>query len=143
MTGSGVHPPTIGPFGFTLAEVATVLAISAVLAMAAWPSWRAQLLRSRRVEATTSLQQLQRAQAGYFTRFGRYAGRLDQLPDGPRELSDGSHYRLTLRSDGTEGYRALAAAQAGQADDRDCAAIELRVRGAISEQLPSARCWLP
>jgi len=131
--------------GFTLVEVATVLAIVAVLTSAAWPSWREQVLRSRRIEAASTLQRLQLAQAGHFARFGRYAASLSPLALGlgAGEISAGGHYRLTLQADGADGYRAVASALAAQADDRACAEIELRVRGAIAEQLPSLRCWRP
>ena len=138
-----MRAPAPGARGFTLVEVATVLAIAGVLAAAAWPSWREQLLRGRRVEATVALQRLQLAQAGHHDRFGQYAQRLEQLAGGPGALSDGGHYRIALVADGGEGYRALAIAQGGQAGDRGCAEIELRVQGAVSAQLPSAQCWLP
>ena len=134
------HP---GVRGFTLVEIGVVVAVVAVLTAAAWPSWRGQLLRSRRVEATTALMSVQRAQAGHYTTYGRYAQRLDELAGAPRETAAGGHYRVAISAAGADGYRAVAVALAGQADDRACAEIELRVRGAISEQLPSARCWLP
>lgn len=126
--------------GFTLVEVAIAAAIVGILATAAWPSWRGQLLRSHRVEASTALQRLQAMQARHYARFGRYAGRLDELPGAGAGLG---HYRLSLSAPGPDGYRAVAAAVGAQADDRACAEIELRVRGAVSVQLPSARCWLP
>lgn len=127
--------------GFTLIEIAIVLAITGLLATAAWPSWRDHLRRVYRVEATTALQKLERAQVAHFARFGRYTGALDELPGAPSALSSGGHFRLTLRSDAGDRYLATAAA----VDDAggDCGVLELRVRGAITEQLPSARCWLP
>lgn len=127
--------------GFTVIEIAIVLAISGILATAAWPSWRDQLLRSHRIEATMALQRLQAAQARHYESFGWYADGLDRLAGAPALTTDGGHYRLTLRSDRAENYVAVATALGGQAEDRGCAQIELQVRGAISVQLPDGRCW--
>ncbi len=129
--------------GFTLVEIAVVLAISGLLASTAWASWRGHLRRVQRVEAATALQRLERAQVAHFARFGRYADALDRLPGGPPALAAGGHFRLTLRSDAGDRYLATAAAVDAAPGDGDCGVLELRVRGVITEQLPSARCWLP
>jgi type IV pilus assembly protein PilE len=129
--------------GFTLVEIAVVLAISGLLASAAWGSWRGHLRRVQRVEAATALHRLERAQVAHFARFGRYADALDELPGGPPAIAAQGHFRLTLRSDAGDGYLATAATVDVAPGDGDCGVLELRVRGVITEQLPSARCWLP
>lgn len=129
--------------GFTFVETMIVLAVAALLVLCAWPSWRGQLLRSRRVEATLALDAVERAQVRHLARTGRWATRIDELPGAPTGTTDNGRYRLTFIADGREGWRARAEAIGAQAEDRDCAAIELRVHGAISERLPDAACWLP
>ncbi len=135
-----------GVAGLGLVELTVVLALLAILVAAALPSWQSQLQRNRRLDATGALLRVQRAQAGYHQRFGRYASALGQLRDNFGAIGDTSragHYRLSLQVDGGQNYLAVAQAQAGQAGDRDCAQIVLSVRGMVSEQQPSARCWLP
>lgn len=129
--------------GFTMVEVAIVLAVAALLAASAWPNWRNQLLRSRRVEATLALEAIERAQIVHLAKSGKFAQRLSELPGTPLHTTDSGRYRLLLAADGNDGWRAEAVAQGSQADDRDCARIELRVKGAISQRLPGASCWLP
>ena len=127
--------------GFTLVELMIAATVAALLAGLAWPSLRDTLLRSRRVDATTALQRLQLAQERFRAAQGGYAVRLDLLPgSGPRS-ADG-HYQLSLRADGPDRYLAHATAIGLQASDAGCELLTLRVDGAITEQLPSARCWL-
>lgn len=132
-----------GRHGVTLVEMTIVIALVCMLAAAAWPSWHGHLLRSRRVEATLALESIERAQLAFHERWGRYAQRADQLPGTPASLTDGGRYRLTLSTDGADGWRAVAVALNDQAEDRACASIELRVQGAISQRGPAASCWLP
>ena len=136
-----------GHRGFSLIEVTIVLALVALLGLIAWPSWREQVLRSRRVDATGALMRLERVQSDYRDTHGSYATRLDQLRGAGSDTSPAGHYRLSLDSslqpDGTPGYVAVALALNGQTQDHDCTRIGLSVHGAVSEQLPNARCWLP
>lgn len=129
--------------GFTLVEAAVVLTVGALLAACAWPSWRGHLLRSHRVEATLALDAVERAQVRHLATTGRYAARIEDLPGAPSGTTDKGRYRLSFVADGPDAWRARAVAIGAQADDHDCAAIELQVRGAISERLPDAACWLP
>ena len=140
----GRHP--VGVAGFGLVELSVVLALLAILAAAAWPSWQSHLQRNRRLDATGALMRVQRAQASFHDNFGVYAAALGQLRDKLGHIGESSragHYRLSLQADGPQNYLAVAEAQAGQAADSDCVRIVLSVRGLVSEQQPSERCWLP
>ena len=135
-----------GAAGFGLVELAVVLALLALLVAAAWPSWQSHLQHNRRLDATGALMRVQRAQASHHQNFGLYATTLSQLRDRSGSIGDTSragHYRLSLQADGPQNYLAVAEAQAGQAADSDCVRIVLSVRGLVSEQQPSERCWLP
>ena len=139
-------PGSPGAAGFGLVELAVVLALLAILVAAAWPSWQSHLQRNRRLDATGALMRVQRAQASFHDNFGVYAAALDQLRDKLGNIGASSragHYRLSLQADGPQNYLAVAEAQAGQAADSDCIRIVLSVRGLVSEQQPSERCWLP
>jgi type IV pilus assembly protein PilE len=128
--------------GMTLVETMVVVAVAGVLAGVALPSYRSAQLRGQRIDATSSLQKLQRAQETHRERHGGYADRLDQLPGfaGGRSLQ--GRYRLVLQgsADGL-AYTATAIADGEQAADSDCAQVTLRIDGALSFQGPDARCW--
>lgn len=128
--------------GMTLVETMVAVAVVGVLASIAVPSYRSAQLRGQRVDATSSLQKLQRAQETYRERHGGYAERLEQLPGfaGGRSLQ--GRYRLVLRgsADGL-AYTATAIADGEQAADTDCTEVTLRIDGALSFQGPDARCW--
>ena len=135
--------------GFSLVELATVLVLASLLASAVWPSWRAQLLRSRRVDATGALEAIARAQERYHEVYGVYAGRLEQLAGvsgvsgATGRTTRGGYYRISLVLSGPQDYVAAAQAQAAQVGDEGCERIALSMRGMVSEQQPNARCWLP
>lgn len=143
-------PPAPGPAarstraarGLTLVELATVLALTGVLASLALPSLRDQLARSRRVEATTTLQQLQAAQELFRQQHGHYASQLSQLPGGPWPAqSPSGRYQYDLQAQGPDAYALVARALGDQARDRECDTVTLRVHGTISHHLPGGRCW--
>ena len=133
-------PPRHPGRGFSLVEIAVVLAVSALLALLAVPGYLDQLARSRRSDATAALQRLQWAQQRHHQAHGRYAERLAELR-GVGARSEGGHYRLELLSLGHDGYAAMAHAEPSQARDRDCPALTLQVDGAITQRRPSAACW--
>lgn len=127
------------PRGFSLVELCVTLAVCGVLATIALPSFLDQLARSRRADATSSLQRLQWTQERYRRDHGRYAERLDQL--GGTGHSTEGHYRLELRANGPDGYEALAWAEPSQLRDRACPVLGLQVRGEISHYQPGSACW--
>jgi type IV pilus assembly protein PilE len=127
--------------GFTLVELMAVLAVAGVLAAVALPSYVDQIVRSRRVDATTALQRVQWAQERFRRDTGTYALRLDQLRSVAAGHSEAGLYRLELHSLGPDAYEAVAVAQAGQARDLECPTLTLRVDGLVSDRQPPGRCW--
>jgi type IV pilus assembly protein PilE len=129
------------PRGFGLVESITVVAIVGVMATIALPSYRDAQLRSRRVDATQSLQRLQAAQAQYRFEHGRYAETLDQLAGPHNDQSQLGRYRIALRLVGDDGYELQAQAQDAQARDTACPVFTLRVSGSFTTQGPETGCW--
>ncbi|MBI5258700.1 MAG: prepilin-type N-terminal cleavage/methylation domain-containing protein [Burkholderiales bacterium] len=125
--------------GFTLVEVAAAVTIVGLLAATAVPTFRGQLLRSHRPEATQALQLAHSAQETYRANHGTYAEALSALPVPP--VTRSGLYQIELQSQASDAYTLVARAQGEQAKDLECSVITLRVRGAISQQEPSSRCW--
>ncbi len=136
------YPAAAAPgHGFTLVELCAALTVALLLLTLAIPSGLDQLARSRRSDAVAALQRLQWAQERHRQATGHYAERLSQLVGASAELSPAGHYRLELHAAGPHAYQALAVALPGQARDRACSSLVLRVNGFISERQPSSGCW--
>jgi type IV pilus assembly protein PilE len=130
--------------GFTLVELAVVLALAALLAGATLPAYRAQVAKSRRADAVTALTRVQWAQEQYRAHHGLYAGQLAALRGAGSADSAEGFYRIELRAVGPTGYVAAAVARAdrGQAADRDCPELTVAVHDSFASFGPAARCWI-
>lgn len=128
--------------GFTLVEVAIVLAMLALLAGAALPALQSQLLKSRRSDAVASLMRVQWAQEQYRAHHGLYASQLAQLTGQGGTSAEGL-YAIDLRAVGPNGYLVAARARpdGSQRGDRECTEITLGVHEGLAQPGPSARCW--
>lgn len=129
--------------GFTLIEVAAVLAAMAILITSAVPVYQAQLRRAGRIDAVEALTRVQLAQAQYHALHGLYASELTLLRGVPQGLSTQGWYRIALQSQGAEGYRATAQALTGgrQAADTACQNLSVDVGPVQTHFGPSAQCW--
>lgn len=129
--------------GFTLVEVAVVLALAALLASAALPSFHSQLQKSRRADAVAALTRVQWAQEQFRAHHGLYAFQLTQLQGAASGVSAEGLYAIELRSVGPTGYVAAARALAdrAQAGDRACSEITIGVHEGLASHGPTARCW--
>jgi type IV pilus assembly protein PilE len=129
--------------GFTLVEVAVVLALATLLASAALPSYQSQLQKSRRADAVAALTRVQWAQEQFRAHHGLYAFQLTQLQGAGSGVSAEGLYAIELRAVGPTGYVAAARAlpDRAQAGDRACSEITIGVHEGLASHGPTARCW--
>ncbi len=129
--------------GFTLVEVAVVLAVTAVLAGVAIPSTMNLLQKSRRGDAVAALMRLQFAQERYHALHGLYAADARALVGARSPVSEGGLYDIRLVEAMGERYSAVALARADgpQAGDSACAQLTLVVHAGVPEYGPTPSCW--
>jgi type IV pilus assembly protein PilE len=132
-----------GQRGFTLIETLVAMAVMAILASLAWPSFASAVQRSRRIEATAALMQVQLAQERWRSGHAAYAADLAMLGLGARPLS---YYRLAITGSTTSGYTVVATAIGTQASDMPCTSLVVTldagrtVLGSTGSAAASA-CW--
>ena len=128
--------------GFTLIELAIVMAITAILATMALPSFMSQVQAARRLDAIADIGRVVQAQERYRTQQPGYGDRfivvggallgVGTSTDSHASTSFGStgaHYQLSLADIGTSRLAIIATAQGGQAGDRDCRVLRLSLSG--------------
>ena len=132
---------TISIKGFTVMELMIALAVVAILATLAFPSFSEQLLRGRRMDAITTLLNLQIAQETWRANNNRYAD-LDDL-GWTTDLSTEGHYRIRVTQHSAAGFVATAEPLRGGAQrDDPCGTFALDQRGPVfSEEYADAVCW--
>ncbi|GAB3322562.1 type IV pilin protein [Haliea atlantica] len=126
--------------GFSLLELLLVLVLLGWLATLALPGFQEQILRARRVVATTALWELMLRQEQYFTRHRRYAMDLSSLGVGHgdhfyldahgRRQEEPGIYRISVVQGEAQTLRLLATAVGRQARDHRCARLWLDSTGA-------------
>lgn len=117
--------------GFSFIETIITLLIAATLATLAYPSFRQALLKSRRAEAWSGLQQIQLAQARYRSSHGRY-GNLEEIKW--RGSPQARHYAFQMNQYDQNGYIVSAWAQAAQANDSPCQHLQIEWQGLEMKQ---------
>jgi type IV pilus assembly protein PilE len=129
--------------GFTLVEVAVVLAVLAVLVTVTVPSAMGSLNKARRSDAVAALTRVQVAQERFRALHGSYTSQRQSLIGAAAARSENGHYEIQLLSAQPDRYEASASARADgpQARDSECQQLTLRVQDGIAEFGPSARCW--
>ena len=126
--------------GFTLVEVAVVLAVVGILASLVLPSAFGAAAKGRRTDAVLALGRIQMAQEQHRSVHGGYA------PVGAGNTgvrSELGHYDvvvLDVRADAFEAV-AMARADSPQARDEPCTRITLSVKEGFAQWGPSAQCW--
>lgn len=133
--------------GLTLIELMVALAIAAILAALALPSFRQHVLKARRAEAIAALTAVQQAQERFRTHRPAYAGSLAELRQATHSAQ--GRYAIRVIDAGPSSYTVIATPLGGQADDRQCGAISVRLeRGNVTNQAidasgadSSRQCW--
>ena len=120
--------------GFTLIELMIVVAIIGILAAIAIPSYQEYIIKSRRIEATSTLTQIQLAEEKYRGNNLSY-GTLLQLGLAPAS----SYYTFSVTSSG-DTYTLAATAIGNQASDPVCANLSI-VQSSTGITLTPASCW--
>lgn len=122
--------------GFTLVELALVLALLSLLAALALPTFIDSVRKSRRAEAYGALFAVQQAQERWRDHHDGYADTLGPgSPDAPglgmAARSPGGYYSLHIAQAGPHTYTLVAVGNDGttQADDRDCRQLAVRMQG--------------
>jgi type IV pilus assembly protein PilE len=128
--------------GFSLVELAVVLAVVGVLASLAVPSWLQHLQRARRADAVAALNQLHAAQERLRAHSGAYSNDFNALQR--PALSAEGHYTLAVELQSPEAYRATATPRPGgpQQPDSACSPLVMQVRLGFVETGPQRACWL-
>ena len=128
--------------GFTLIELMVVVAIVAILAAIAIPSFQGQILKSRRTEAITSLQDIQLKLERWRVDHASYAdpGGATSYPATPPT----GHYefQITAAAATPNDYIISATPQGGQADD-SCKTLTITNSGGVVTKSASGtgNCW--
>lgn len=123
--------------GFTLVELAIVLAVIAVLAAIAVNAYRDHVLRSNRTEAMSALTQLAQRQEEYFGNQGTYTGSLSAL--NVSATTDNGLYQLQIQASATTSYTLRATPLDAQLQDQTCGWFELNNLGQRTAE--NAECW--
>lgn len=140
--------------GFTLVELMIVVAVVAVLAAIAYPSYQEYVMRSRRADAQSLLneaaarQERWRAQNGAYLTEGSAIEIASKLKLPYIEKSEHGYYSLSVAkaNDGSDGGYTLTATRAGsQVADATCGNFTLNAVGkkdmAASTPGSVEQCW--
>ncbi len=143
------HPGRVARGGFTLIELAVVLAIVAVLAATAWPSYQSYVVRTQRAAAATCLTDM----AGFMERVYATNLRYDQnngvataLPAAQCITDVAARYTVALdgASLAAASFRVTATPLGAQATaDAACGTLSLNQAGtkAVTGSAGLGACW--
>lgn len=127
--------------GFTLIEIAVVVALAGIVVALAWPSQLQSLQRARRADAVAALMRVQFAQERYRALHGGYAPTLAALAGAVAPRSPEGHYDIVVESAAGQRVTVAAAARGIQARDAECGRLTLSLDQGLADFGPSQRCW--
>ncbi|MDF2529983.1 MAG: pilE [Gammaproteobacteria bacterium] len=130
--------------GFSLNELMIVLLIISILCSFAIPSYQHYLIRSRRTDATLSLQYLAANLDHYYNQYHTYQNAsLDKLH--VSALSKSGYYQLSIEQTDETSFMLTASPIGPQAQDKKCGVLSLdsigneSARGSSAD--PEHDCW--
>jgi len=134
--------------GFSLIELMVTVAIVAILAAVAYPSYRDQIVRSRRSDARSALNEVAAKMQQYYLDNKSYAG-ANGTPSvvGSNGSSSEGYYTITIASDATTfTLTATPTTKGAQNADTTCATFTLNQLGTKASKNSSnadttAQCW--
>lgn len=128
-----------GERGVTLVELLLVVAIVAILGTIAIANYRSYSLRANRVEAKSTLLNIQTAQEKYYLNANKY-GTLADLNQ--KATTERGLYTVQMNVDADgEGYTATATAAGSQVADKDCTVFSITQTGQRDPPLATSPCW--
>ncbi|MBK4733600.1 type IV pilin protein [Noviherbaspirillum pedocola] len=135
--------------GFSLAELAAVLALAALLAWMGARSWQDLVRTQRRAEGRSALARAMQAQEHYFSRYGRYRAYDVAAPagfpwhSGPTPAASAYLLSAVACSDAPLEDCVQLRAEPGASAFRDseCGMLMLDSRGRQGAQGEGGRCW--
>lgn len=131
--------------GFTLIELLVVMVVASILMMVAIPSYQQAVIKSRRADARIALNDVAQRLERCYTQFGAYDAADCGIADGDEIASKEGFYLVTATVAPVAGlmtWSLSAAPQGAQADDTDCADLEMNAVGVRSATgSNTAHCW--
>lgn len=126
--------------GFTLIELMIVVAVVAILAAIAYPSYQEYVLRSRRVEAQSLLNDAAARQERFRSQNGVYTDQVTSLGLSPN--STHGFYVLSINAATATTYSLTATRQGAQTQDTRCGDFTLNQAGVRGVSVGDvANCW--
>ena len=122
--------------GFTLIELVIVIAIVAILVAIAVPAYQDYVLRGRRTEAMTGLNDLQLREEQFRTNNPAFSAAL--------ALPTSTFYTFTIPTATATSYVLRAVAAGAQVNDTRCPQFELEFNAGVTARRPNPdtnSCW--
>jgi type IV pilus assembly protein PilE len=128
--------------GFHLIEIISALAITSIVLTFAYPLYSDYLLKTNRLAASTSLQQLANAMEKYHLQFNTYENATLAALHFPEKIP--ANYKLSIQSATLDDYVLIAEPLNKQAaNDNACGRLILHAndKKAVSGSAKAEECW--